>query len=316
MLYDLSGMLTAYETTAFFLGEYNEAMISSLPEFAVADGMLELACKKESARDERYMRVLKLRGSSYQEGMHAFRITKAGLEVFPRLTSPTIPSTYQERDEQVPTGIVGLDRMLGGGLWAGGTTLIQGTTGSGKTTMALQFIFEGLRAGEPGLYVNFQENPTQLARQIKSLGWDFLDAKRRGLHCLYTSPVELQIDSILVSLFRVIEQHNIKRLVIDAIGDLANEAPNHQRLSGYLYALAQHFVVRRITNVMTLELGTKTAEALSSQINRVSDIIINVGTEYKNAQINRTIRIVKARGINHVLNNHDVRISGVGIEVL
>ena len=64
MLYEVSSLLTAYDTTALLLGEYSEDMISTLPEFAVADGMVELARTKRSTRDERYLRVLKLRGSA------------------------------------------------------------------------------------------------------------------------------------------------------------------------------------------------------------------------------------------------------------
>ena len=146
MLYEMSGLLTAYATTAFLVGEYSEDMISTLPEFAVADAMVELARKKQGTKDERYLRVLKLRGSDYQEGLHAFRITGDGLEVFPRLTSPHVPLSYAINDTRVSTGVAGLDTMLQGGVWAGGATLVEGHTGAGKTTLALQFILEGLQA--------------------------------------------------------------------------------------------------------------------------------------------------------------------------
>ncbi|MBL0220271.1 MAG: hypothetical protein IPQ07_41180 [Myxococcales bacterium] len=191
MLYEVSGLLTAYEVTAFFLGEYSDDQVSLFPEFAVADAMVELARKKQGTRDERYLRVLKLRGSNYQEGLHAFRITQGGLDVFPRLTSPDIPLRYTANNDRLSTGVTGLDKIMQGGVWAGGATLLEGPTGAGKTTLALQFILEGLKRGEPGLYVNFQENPTQLARSIESLGWNFEEAQRKGLHLLYASPVEL-----------------------------------------------------------------------------------------------------------------------------
>ncbi|HZH04021.1 MAG TPA: ATPase domain-containing protein, partial [Myxococcaceae bacterium] len=138
MLYEMSGLLTAYDTTVFLVGEYSEDQIASLPEFAVADAMVELARRKQGTRDERYLRVLKLRGSGYQEGLHAFRITPDGLDVFPRLVSPDVAPTYALAEARVPTGITGLDAMLCGGFWAGSATLLEGPTGSGKTTLALQ----------------------------------------------------------------------------------------------------------------------------------------------------------------------------------
>src|SRR4051812_37656172 len=239
MLHRLAGVLTAYETTAFLIGEYSEDQVSVFPEFAVADGMVELARKKLGTRDERYLRVLKLRGSNYQEGLHAFRITPDGLDVFPRLTSPMLPLSYPLNEARLSTGVPGLDKMLDGGLWAGGSMLVEGESGAGKTTLALQFILEGLERGEPGLYVNFQENPIQLARTIQSMGYNLEDAKQKGLHLLYASPVELQIDSILVTLFRTIEEKQIKRVAVDAIGDLVGAASDLTRLYNYLYALVQ-----------------------------------------------------------------------------
>jgi circadian clock protein KaiC len=314
MLYALSGLLTAYQTTAFLLGEYSEDQVSVFPEFAVADGMLELARKKLGTRDERYLRVLKLRGSNYQEGLHAFRITPNGLDVFPRLTSPVLPLSYPQHEERLSTGIAGLDKMLDGGLWAGGAILLEGESGAGKTTLALQFILEGLERGEPGLYVNFQENPIQLARTIQSLGIDLDEARRKGLHFLYASPVELQIDSILVTLFRTIEERKIKRVAVDAIGDLVGAATDLTRLYNYLYALGQHFVVRRIASVMTLETGPGRA-GLVGPVSVQSDVIVRLQLERHGDTTRRTLQVVKARGTNHDLDIRELRITAGGIEV-
>jgi circadian clock protein KaiC len=316
MLYEVSGLLTAYDTTAFFVGEYNEAQISTYPEFAVADGMVELARKKHGTRDERYLRVLKLRGSNYQEGLHAFRITASGLEVFPRLTSPEVPLSYAIQDERVSTGVVGLDSMMRGGIRAGSATLIQGRTGSGKTTLALQLILEGLKQGEPGLYVNFQENPTQLARVIQGLGWDVAEAQRQGLNLLYHSPVELQIDSILVKLFRIIEEQKIKRVAVDSIGDLIGATSDLPRLFGYLYALAQHFSVMRVSNVLTLETSSLAAHPLEGQLSALSDTILHLQVERLGNRSVRTLQVIKARGTDHDLDARELRITSKGVEVI
>ena len=85
MLYELAALLSAYETTAFFIGEYGSADAGEFPEFAIADGIIELARNKTSTRDERYLRVLKLRGVGFREGYHDYRIETGGLRVFPRL---------------------------------------------------------------------------------------------------------------------------------------------------------------------------------------------------------------------------------------
>ena len=90
-----AGLLSAYDVTAFLLGEYTRADVGRLPEFAVADSIVELARQPLTARDERFFRVLKLRGSSYREGQHAFRITGDGLALYPRLVAPRIPEHYE-----------------------------------------------------------------------------------------------------------------------------------------------------------------------------------------------------------------------------
>lgn len=309
ILYEVSGLLSAYDTTAFFLGEYSEDQIPLFPEFAVADGMVELARKKHGTRDERYLRVLKLRGSNYQEGLHAFTITRAGLDVFPRLTSPMVPAVYTANEERLSTGVPVLDKLLDGGVWAGGATLLEGPTGAGKTTLALQFVLEGVKRGEPGLYVNFQENPTQLARAITGLGLE-----RQHLHYLYASPVELQIDSILVELFRTIQDKNIKRVVVDSVGDLVGAASDHQRLYSYLYALMQHFVARRVACVLT-QTTSSVVNPMEGQICGLSDAIVRLDLEWHGDRARRTLKIVKARGSNHELDVQDFRITGTGIEV-
>jgi circadian clock protein KaiC len=314
VLYEVSGLLSAYDTTAFFLGEYSGEQIPSFPEFAVADGMVELARKKHGTRDERYLRVLKLRGSNYQEGLHAFRITSDGLDVFPRLTSPVTPMSYTANDERLSTGVAVLDKLLDGGVWAGGATLLEGPTGAGKTTLALQFIIDGVKRGEPGLYVNFQENPTQLARSVAGLGMNITEARQRGLHYLYASPVELQIDSILVELFRTIQEKNIKRVVVDSVGDLVGAASDLTRLYSYLYALMQHFVARRVACMMT-QTTTANANPMEGQICALSDAILRLDLEWKGDRARRTLKIVKARGSNHELDVHDFRITANGIEV-
>jgi circadian clock protein KaiC len=276
--------------------------------------MVELARKKHGTRDERYLRVLKLRGSNYQEGLHAFRITGDGLDVFPRLTSPVTPMSYTADDDRLSTGVLGLDKLLAGGLWAGGATLLEGPTGAGKTTLALQFILEGVKLGEPGLYVNFQENPTQLARSVQGLGITMTQAQQRGLHYLYASPVELQIDSILIELFRTIQDKNIKRVVIDSVGDLVGAASDLTRLYSYLYALMQHFVARRVACVLT-QTTTATANPMEGQICAMSDAILRLNLEWEGNRARRTLKIVKARGSNHDLDVQDFHITAKGIAI-
>ncbi len=319
MLYELAGLLTAFETTVLLVGEYTEEDGQRLPEFAVADGIVQFLRNPLSTRDERFLRVLKLRGSAYLEGLHAFRIGTSGLEIFPRLVTPEIPQTYTIVEERTPSGIGGLDALLGGGFWRGSTTLLAGPTGTGKTTAGLQFAIEGVRRGAPCLYANFQENPMQLARALRGLGTDVEDVRRRGLSLMYASPVELQVDRIIVSLFEQIKQAGIRRVVIDAVGDLVNAASDPKRLHDYLYALVQHFTVKGVTSMLVLETATSAERGLGTgkgdgQFSYMSDNIILLSAD-RTGPASRHLSIVKARATRHDLGVHEIEITAAGLEV-
>ncbi len=311
----LAAVLSAYDVTAFLLGEYTHDNIELFPEFAIADSILQLERHVLGTRDERYLRVLKLRGSGYQEGQHAFQITSDGLRIYPRLVTPDF-ADYIPTLERRRMGVPGLDPMLGGGAWAGSTSLLVGPTGGGKTTMALQFVLEGVRAGVPSLYVNFQENPSQVRRMIAALGADPDEVVRAGFHHIYRSPVELQIDSVIVEIFDLIRTAGIKRIAIDAVGDLAMAANDAQRLHDYLYSLTQHFTVRNATSMLTFEsvLGITGISALQERISYMSDNVLVV-TAADDVSGERTIRVVKSRNSAHDVHPRPLRIGAGGVEI-
>lgn len=319
MLFELTGLLTAYETTVFLLGEYTDEEAKTLPEFALVDGIIQFMRSAHSTRDERFLRVLKLRGSNYIEGLHGFRITSQGLDIYPRLVTPEIPENYVIVQERTPSGIDGLDKMIGGGLWKGSSTLLAGSTGAGKTTLSLQFAIEGTRQGVQSLYVNFQENPTQLARSIVNLsGRSAQETLESGLNLLYISPVEVQLDSVVVRLFRLIREKNIKRVVIDSIGDLARSASDPQRFNDYLYATFKHLAVQGITAMFTIETGDAViGPANDLQLDNVggmSDNMITLSLKQQPVP-HRELVCSKSRGSEQDLAPHEFFIAQDGLHI-
>jgi circadian clock protein KaiC len=316
MVSALAGVVSAYDVTTFLLGEYTHENIESYPEFAVADSIVQLERNALGGRDERYLRVLKLRGSAYLEGQHAFRITDNGLRVFPRLVTPDFEQ-YTPLLERTATGIDGMDTIVGGGLWRGSTTLVVGPTGSGKSTMGLQFALAGEAVGEPALFVNFQENPAQVERMLRSLGADPARAAASGFHHLYASPVELQIDSVIVDIFDFIQTRGVRRVVIDAVGDLITAASDRKRLHDFMYSLVQHFVVRNVTSMLNLEsvsgiTGTQEEEQRWSYM---SDNVL-VLSRAEGGMAERTIRVIKTRNSNHDPAAHGMTIDADGVHIL
>ncbi|HEY3155504.1 MAG TPA: ATPase domain-containing protein [Candidatus Eisenbacteria bacterium] len=318
MLHEVAGLLAAYNTTVLLVGEYRHEDIATYPEFAVADGIIELARNSLGARDERYLRVFKLRGSSYRQGFHAFDITEAGLQVYPRLVSPIEAASYKRADTRTPSGVPGLDAMLTGGFWTGSATLLAGPTGSGKTTVGIQFVLEGLLRGERCLLVNFQENPTQLAYQLEQIGGKLDEDARGRLELFYYSAVELSIDRIVVSIFKALRRNAIRRVVIDAIGDLATAAGDAARLHDYLYAMVQHFAVMGVSSMFALETDPPdmTSDDTQGRLSHMTDNILFLDLRARDGMMSRTLRIAKARGIGHDLQAREMKIDDGGVRVV
>jgi circadian clock protein KaiC len=314
LIHELTGLLTAYDATVFLVGEYLEEDLAHYPEFAVSDAVVELTRRRFGTRDERYFHVIKLRGSAYLQGAHAFRITPDGLQIYPRLVTPPFPPDYVWSRERMSSGVAELDTMLGGGLWCGSSTLLGGPSGSGKTTLGLHFALDGARRGEPALFVNFQENPTQLARTIAGIDDLRARAPDRMLDLMYCSPVELQIDSIIVELFRRIGENGVTRLVLDAVGDLALWAGDPQRLHDYIYALTQHLAVNRVTSIMTLETAANAERLPFGSISYMADnlIVLDLAGDQT---IRRTIRVLKTRGSAHDPRVREMEIQPTAIRI-
>jgi circadian clock protein KaiC len=316
--YRLGALLSAYDVTAFLVGEYQDADVASCPEFAVADGIIQLERRASDRADQRYLRVLKLRGSSYAEGAHAFRITRAGLEVYPRLVTPPIPTVFRPKRERIPTGVPGLDPVIGGGLWRGSTTLVEGGSGAGKTTLGLQFALEGVRAEEPSLFLNFQEGPPQLAQTIQSLSRGLERPAERGLFLQYETPVELRIDALIVTMSSTVRERGIRRVVIDGLAELRWSAASEERFHDFVYALSQHLRSSDVTAVFTMETPLDVLPGEDRRPSRVSalcDVLVKLESQQEANGAGRRISVLKMRGSDHALGPRPFTITREGIHI-
>ena len=208
--------------------------------------------------------------------------------------------------------------MIEAGWLRGTSTLVAGPSGAGKTILGLHFLRHGVEDGEPGLLVNFQESPAQLRRAMKSLGWDAGDLLRPGqLDLLYSSPVELQIDTIIQEMLRRVEADGVRRVVIDALGDLAKAAADPRRFSDYIYALSQELARRGITSMLIVETAGEAGGGYvisGRDISEMSDNTLLLAMELV-PELERTVRVIKTRGSAHDGARHVLRISRQGIVV-
>jgi circadian clock protein KaiC len=277
---------------------YTREQAQNAAEFAVADAVISLDTKKTAEREVRVLQVLKLRGSGFQSGEHTYRISSAGLDVFPRLADAQDRSPYNLSTERVSTGVAALDEMLGEGYWAGAATLVAGPSGVGKTLMGLHFIYAGAHAGEPGILATFQENETQLGRIVRSFGWSLDD---KDVHILSRSLVDMYIDEWVYELLDLVESSGAKRIVIDSLPDLMTTAGDPVRFREWMFSLVQRCTRRGISLMMIVEVPElfELRRISEEGLSHLADNVILLQYMREDSRLARTVTVLKTRAMHH-----------------
>ena len=164
--------LTSWQATTFLIGEYGEAELHDNPVFTVADGLFWLYQQVEVNSVVRKLQIMKLRGQSSVPGLHTFRITAEGIQAFSRMLGLNGRRKKVRDRRRLSIGAPGLDEMLNGGIPEGDSVLVAGSSGTGKSLLATQFIMAGLEAGEPGILAVFEERPEEYMHRALLFGID------------------------------------------------------------------------------------------------------------------------------------------------
>ncbi|OJF14235.1 ATPase domain-containing protein [Couchioplanes caeruleus] len=312
-VHQLAGRLSATGTMALWLGEYDRDELAICPEFAVADAAVLLSIEDDGQRGSRALRVLKLRGSDYLSGAHAYRVAADGLQVFPRLSSVD-HAPYELGEGRATSGIAALDTLLADGYWSGSSTLVIGPSGSGKTVLGLQFAFVGARMGEPAVFASLQENRVQLERMIRGFGWD-VDEPGTMLRCM--SPNDIYIDQWYYELFDTIESLQARRLVIDSLGDLAAACPDQKRFREFVYSMLNHCSREGISVLLTFETPELYGQTALSEfgVSHLSDNVILLQYLRKQSMAARALTVLKTRASSHLPQTHEFEITADGVVI-
>jgi circadian clock protein KaiC len=311
-LHDLAGRLTAVAANTFWIGEYQRGATTDAAEFAVADSILAMDTKRTAERETRVLQILKLRGSGFMSGEHAYRVTASGISVFPRLADAQDTAAYEFGTGRDSTGIAALDDALGDGYWEGSCTLIAGPAGVGKTLLGLHYAFSAASDGRPAILATFQENSTQLARIASGFGWSFDDP---CIAVLSRSPVDLYIDEWVYDLLDLIEETKATRVVVDSLGDLLIASPDQIRFRELLHSLVQRCARQRVSLMFTLEVAELFNATTISDVgvSHLSDNVI-VLQYYRNAsEVRRSLMVLKTRGSSHTPEVREYHIGHDGL---
>ena len=310
--------LTNWEVTSFVIGEYAE-IDQRLPIFSVADGVLWMSQVTDRNSVVRKLQVAKMRGRSPMPGLHTFRITERGVQVFPRIPEQLVITKGESRERQA-TGVPGLDDLMGGGIPRGDCVMLAGPPGSGKTTFATHFIAEGLRQGGSAVVTVFEEYPEEYLSRARLKKHDLDGGATDGrLKLIYLRPLDLSVDETLAEILEAVQETGADRVVIDSLSgfEIALAPAFREDFRESLYRLICALTGTGVTVFMTSDVtGFPPAAHLTT--NRVSfitdDIIVQQFAEIDGA-LRKVLAIVKMRGSTHSSELRTYEISAVGASV-
>jgi circadian clock protein KaiC len=323
-LQELGMRLTGWQATTFLVGEFQLAETDNHPIFTVADGLVWLYQSLDRNSMVRKMHVMKMRGQAPIPGLHTFRITNQGIQVFPRLIAgPPEPAPVggaggtEPRASRLSVGVPALDEMLGGGIPSGYSVLVAGPSGSGKSVLATGFIREGVRRGEPGVIAVFEKRPREYA-QTSAIDLD--QATRDGqVAIIHTRPLDLSIDETLHELTAAIHRLKARRVVIDSLSgfELALAPTFREDFRESLYRLVAALTEMGITVMMTAELADSYTDLRFSPHGTafLTDAIILQRYVELDGQFKRLMAVVKVRASAHSKDLRVFEITGDGLVV-
>ncbi len=280
----------------------------------MADCVVRLEHRMVDLVSIRGLRVIKYRGSSFAENEAPLIISEDGIEV-----ASFAPAVQQVpiSQERMSTGVARLDTMLGGGVFRGSSTLITGAPGTAKSTLSGSLAEAACRRGERVLYVSFDEPAAQIVRNLASVDIHLQPHRDSGLLLLEWARAESQsAEAHLLTIRARIREHNPQILIIDPLSALIKAGGSLPALG---VAQRLHYLTKRanITLLMTslLEDRDPTRETSQLQISTVADNWIHLSYLEQGGERNRTLSIVKARGIGHSNQLRELVLSNEGVDL-
>jgi len=278
------------------------------------DGVIALQREMMHRTAQRTLRVVKLRGSAHGDNAYPFVITEEGIAALylpPQRSSA--PAAAMAMTSRVSTGVGELDRMLLGGLIAGTTTLITGSPGTAKTTLAGSFLAAACGRGERALFVSFDEYPERVVSNLGSIGLNlqrYLDDGLLRMEHRVSSTAGS--DSHVAAIRSWIDEHNPACVAIDPLSALI-QGRTDDSAAPSIEHLVQSMRARGTTALLTSLIEQEGREASEAHVSTVADSWIHLDYGVRRGERNRTLTIVKARGIGHSNQVRELLLSDDGV---
>jgi circadian clock protein KaiC len=304
------------KVTTIITGEKGDGMLTrhGLEEY-VSDCVILLDHRVSNKISTRLLRVVKYRGSVHGTNEYPFLIDEDGVSVLP-VTSLTLH--HDVSTERIPTGVSGLDKMLGGkGFFKGSSILVSGTAGTGKTSIAGSFVNETCANGQRCIYFAFEESPQQIIRNMKSINIDMQKHIDNDLLKFHASRPTLNgLEMHLVVIHKMVKEFKPDVVVLDPITNLITVG-SVSEVKSLLIRLIDFLQSEQITVMFTaLTLNDNVTGQTDESISSLVDAWLMVRDIEFNGERNRGLYVMKSRGMKHSNQVREFVIDDTGLELV
>ncbi len=319
LAYELTVNLTAWECTSLLLGEFATEELESNPLFSIADGLIKLKIRRESSEEQRFIQIMKIRGTNHSRDEHSLAITKAGIGVYaPRVTirREREPLGADSAALRFKLGISRIDELLANGVPAGSSLIVAGVSGTGKTLLSLEFIYRGAKEfGERGIYFSFEETDDRLRAEARGVGWEIDELIRAGMiEIVYVPQPEITVEKHLLMMSNRIREMKAKRIVVDSVSLFVHKIADPQIVREKIFQLATLVQKNQGVGFFTSDIpyGSGRLSRFGVEETVVDGVILLTASE-KDHERERFIEIYKLRNTAHLDGRHKLEITGKGI---
>jgi circadian clock protein KaiC len=281
----------------------------------VSDCVILLDHRVNDQSSIRRLRIVKYRGSTHGTNEYPFLIDEDGFSVLP-VTS--LGLNYFSSHERISTGIPRLDTMLSDkGYFRNSTVLVSGTAGTGKTSIAAQFVEAACKRGERVLYFTFEESPSQLVRNMRSIGINLEPWVKKGLLQFHaTRPTLYGLETHLTTSIKLINKFKPAVVVLDPINAFVM-GENHTEVKTMLLRLVDFLKMKQVTAFFTsLSSADENMEITDIYISSLIDTWLLLRDIEIGGERNRGLYVLKSRGMAHSNQIREFRLTDHGIELL
>jgi len=302
--------------TAIITGERGENALTrhGLEEY-VSDCVILLDHRVANQISTRRLRIVKYRGSTHGTNEFPFLIDERGLAVMP-ITS--LGLKHIVTNQRISTGIPRLDSMLGGkGYFRGSSILVSGTAGTGKTSVAAHFVDAACRRGEQCIFFAFEESPSQIIRNMRSIGIDLQQWVEKGLLRFHAErPTVYGLEAHLASMHKYIDMFKPKVVIVDPVTNLGSVA-SEADVKAMLIRLLDQMKFNQITALFTtLTASTGSLESTEVGISSLADTWLLLRDIELGGERNRGLYILKSRGMPHSNQVREFLLTDKGVDLV